>query len=480
MRNLLILLIAGAVLVPILAFAESAVTPPIPHLINYQGMLTDNSGNPLTGNFDIIFKIYNDASAGTKRWEETQSGVSVTNGLFSVILGSVTPINLYFDEEYWLDITVGAEHMPSRLKFTSVGYAYRAQKADTAAYASSVSGGSHNHDADYVNVIGPDSIHYTGSSYAFRIKSYNEDGLYIYAPKSLQGDGMVIDSAGDNGIEISDVGTDGIWLDGIHRIGMNVRTVDSTGVYIDNPGCYGIHIEKSGKCAVRIDSSFYNGSTGYAAIYMPVSGGVGVWVDTTMIGDGFYAPSSAGYGVNTRGRYGNRLASSNASYYGLYVHSAGNAIHGRGLYVYGDVKCSGSFYSGASPTSGYDTQDGFVQTYGIQSQKNELMISGTGTLVGGVSQIVFEKSFATALYSDVAIKVIVTPTTECNGVFIANKSSNGFTVKELLGGTSNAEFDWIAIAQMKPKIAEEMSAPGELEEGMIYEDGKVIRKDMVK
>jgi hypothetical protein len=479
MRKLIILLVLGVVLIPALAFSESAVTPPIPHLINYQGMLTDNSGNPLTGNFDIIFKIYNDASAGTMRWQETQSGVTVTNGLFSVILGSVTPIDLAFDEEYWLDITVGGEHMPSRLKFTSVGYAYRAQKADTAAYAISVP--QADLDSRYVNVNGPDSIRGTSSTYMFRIKNYGTgDGIQIYTPASGSGDGLAIDSAGDNGIEITDTRNDGIQIDGAHRIGMNIRTVDSSGVYIYNPGRNAIHIQRSGRHAIQIDSSYYNGSLGYATIWIPVSGGSGVWIDTTMIGDGFYAPHTAGYGIYTRGRYGNNLASSNSSYYGLTVRSAGNATHGKGLYVYGDVKCSGSFFSGAAPTSGYNTQDGFVQTYGIQSQKNELMISGTGALVGGVSQVVFEKSFAAALSSDAAIKVIVTPTTECNGVFITNKSTDGFTVKELLGGTSNAEFDWIAIGQMKPRPAEEMSAPSASEEQMIYEDGKVIKEDLVK
>ena len=363
------------------------------------------------------------------------------------------------------------------MKFTSVGYAYRAQKADTATY---VSGGLQSDlDSRYVNVNGPDSIRGTSSTYMLRVKNYGTgDGIQIYTPTSGSGDGIAIDSAGDNGIEITDTRNNGIWIDGAHSIGMNVRTVDSSGVYIHNPGYYGLHIERSGRNAIRIDSSYYNGSTGYHAIWIPVSGGTGVYIDTNMVGNGFHIRGSAGYGVYTRGRYGNSLASSNASYYGLTVRSAGNATHGKGLYVYGDVKCSGSFYSGTSPTSGYDTQDGFVQTYGIQSQKNELMVSGTGTLVGGVSQVVFEKSFAAALSSDVAIKIIVTPTTECNGVFIAQKSTDGFTVKELLGGTSNAKFDWIAI--IKPRLAEKMYAPQESDEGVTYEEGRVIRKDMMK
>ncbi len=114
----------------------------IPQLINYQGMLTDNSGTPLNGTYSIAFKIFNAESDGMEKWEETQSSVSVANGLFNVILGSVTPIELDFSEDYWLDITVGGEQMPSRLKFTSVGYAYRAQWSDTANYARATGGES--------------------------------------------------------------------------------------------------------------------------------------------------------------------------------------------------------------------------------------------------------------------------------------------------------------------------------------------------
>jgi len=111
----------------------------IPQLINYQGMLTDDSGNPITDTLDIEFKIYDSETSGNLKWSETQSQVSIIDGLFNVILGSVNPIDsLTFDENYWLDITVGAEHMPTRLRFTSVGYAYRAQTADTAYNVTSV------------------------------------------------------------------------------------------------------------------------------------------------------------------------------------------------------------------------------------------------------------------------------------------------------------------------------------------------------
>ncbi len=129
--------------ITVLAFAAGMALADIPKLINYQGMLTDDSGGPLTGTYDITFKVYNASSGGDMRWEETQTDVGVTNGLFNVILGGATVggIDLNFSEEYWLEIWVEGEQMSERLRFTSVGYAYRALVADSAVVAGSSSGG---------------------------------------------------------------------------------------------------------------------------------------------------------------------------------------------------------------------------------------------------------------------------------------------------------------------------------------------------
>jgi hypothetical protein len=116
----------------------------IPKLINYQGMLTNSSGDPLTGTYDINFRVYNASSGGDQRWEETQTDVAVTGGLFNVILGGATVggMDLDFSEEYWLEIWVEGEQMSERLRFTSVGYAYRAQVADSAVVAGTSAGGT--------------------------------------------------------------------------------------------------------------------------------------------------------------------------------------------------------------------------------------------------------------------------------------------------------------------------------------------------
>lgn len=121
--------------VPIMmfSFVSLAFAPDgsIPHLINYQGMLTDDVGNPLTTPQDLSFRIYDAEFGGTSLWDETHNSVPVSNGLFNVILGSINAINLPFDEDYWLEIEVGAsDTLSPRFRFTSVPYAYRAESAE--------------------------------------------------------------------------------------------------------------------------------------------------------------------------------------------------------------------------------------------------------------------------------------------------------------------------------------------------------------
>ncbi|HAJ57218.1 MAG TPA: hypothetical protein DCL35_05555 [Candidatus Omnitrophica bacterium] len=116
----------------ILFFVSTAFAA-VPRLINYQGRLTDASGNPLTGSYNITFRIYDAETAGSLLWEETQTGVVIDKGLFGVLLGSVASLNIPFDKAYFLEIKVGAEVMSPRQRITSSGYAIRAEVAETVS-----------------------------------------------------------------------------------------------------------------------------------------------------------------------------------------------------------------------------------------------------------------------------------------------------------------------------------------------------------
>ena len=110
----------------------------VPHLINYQGRLTNPSGVPLEGSYSLTFRIYDAETAGNLLWEETQNNVVIQKGIFSILLGSVTNLNLAFDKPYFLEIKVGEEVMSPRQRIASTGYAIKAENAEKADNATTV------------------------------------------------------------------------------------------------------------------------------------------------------------------------------------------------------------------------------------------------------------------------------------------------------------------------------------------------------
>jgi hypothetical protein len=100
----------------------------------YQGRLADSAGVPITNTIPMIFRLYSAAGAGaTPLWEEQWTGpnsVQVSDGLFNVMLGSLTPIpqNLVTGNSgLWLGITAGTDdEMTPRVQLGSVPFAVQA------------------------------------------------------------------------------------------------------------------------------------------------------------------------------------------------------------------------------------------------------------------------------------------------------------------------------------------------------------------
>ena len=105
-----------------------------PQTISYQGYLASSGGVPQTGVVEMTFRIYTVASGGSALWTETNPSVTVTNGVFNTVLGSVTPITLAFDVPYFLGVTVSPDgEMSPRLALTAAPYAFRSNLANTVA-----------------------------------------------------------------------------------------------------------------------------------------------------------------------------------------------------------------------------------------------------------------------------------------------------------------------------------------------------------
>ena len=107
----------------------------IPRLISYQGMLNDANGLPISSTVGVTFSIYNAETGGVALWSETQS-VPVSNGLFNVKLGSITPLlpSLFDQDSLYLGIQVGSDpEMLPRQQITSGSFVNKAAHADKAA-----------------------------------------------------------------------------------------------------------------------------------------------------------------------------------------------------------------------------------------------------------------------------------------------------------------------------------------------------------
>ncbi len=109
----------------------------VPSLINYQGVLKDSSGVPYDGNATMVFSIWGDSTDGNKLWEETQAIVSVSHGLFNVLLGSshTIPDSVFAQPNSWLQVIANGSQLSPRRRIVSVGYALHSEFTDTAEYA---------------------------------------------------------------------------------------------------------------------------------------------------------------------------------------------------------------------------------------------------------------------------------------------------------------------------------------------------------
>ncbi len=110
-----------------------------PQTINYQGYLTNGSGQAVNTATSMAFRIYDVPTGGTALFTETQM-VTPVNGVFNVVLGSTAPLILQFDVPYYLGITSGADaEMTPRQALTSTPYAFRATFANSVAASATIS-----------------------------------------------------------------------------------------------------------------------------------------------------------------------------------------------------------------------------------------------------------------------------------------------------------------------------------------------------
>lgn len=103
----------------------------VPQTISWQGILQDSEQKNLSGTYSLTAKLFLASSGGTAIWSETHNNVTVADGLVNLSLGSLTTFNINFDDDYWLEITVGNGTPLPRISLSAVPYAIRARTVET-------------------------------------------------------------------------------------------------------------------------------------------------------------------------------------------------------------------------------------------------------------------------------------------------------------------------------------------------------------
>lgn len=183
------------------------------------------------------------------------------------------------------------------------------------------------------------------------------------------------------------------------------------------------------------------------AVVAPASGGAGV------SGVGYIGVT--GYGKSTSNSGGD------AGRWGAYFESRYNSTPIGYIYIAGQ-STAGTFVgfatTGTKSTIVKDETGTGRMLYCPEAPEVLFQDYGTGELKDGKAHIDLDKLLTQHIRVDARhpLKVFIQLEGDCNGVFVTNKSANGFDVKELQNGKSNVAFTWQIVASR----ADEVSATG--------------------
>ncbi|MBI5332791.1 MAG: hypothetical protein HZB65_04410, partial [Candidatus Aenigmarchaeota archaeon] len=252
MKKLLMIVIF---LLLVAGIGYSSISSTIP----MQGRLLGQGGNPLTGLQNMTFAIYETVSGGNVLWSESLQ-TQTNNGLFSVVLGESAAMNLVFDKDYYVEISVNGETLSPRQKLLASPYSQSARNVygDVVEIKGPVTVVD-NDNTGYIR-IGRDITNAIGATIR-----YIQNGDYLGLSASHEGqDALVIRSDGNVGIGTTnpehrlDVnGAINIPVNTPYRINNNaiLGTGNSSYTYIREYSASGIQFQDSSGYAKAIITS---------------------------------------------------------------------------------------------------------------------------------------------------------------------------------------------------------------------------------
>lgn len=343
------------------AFADA------PKTMDYQGYLTDAAGTPVNGSRSMVFQLYTVSSAGAPVWSETQPAVTVTNGIYQTILGSVNALNLAFDQTYYLGVAVGGDpEMVPRQQLTSAPYALGLAPGSTVtlsdsastATALSVTSNSTNANAFSVTKTG---LNGNGGSFVINEATNNFGAVYGYT----QGTGSAIF--------------------GVATTSASAGQFDISGAANPKPALLAqtSGTGNAGRFLVN------NASSTNHTVYANTSGsGYGVWAGSAS-GIGVYGSSTSSngvFGITSNGVTGVTGRADNAAGYGVYGVNWNTGSYGYLGKEYGVYGNSGGFAGvRGQSNSSYGVHGSSTSGYGVYgSSDSSFGVHGNSSSSSGV------------------------------------------------------------------------------------------------
>ena len=225
----------------------------VPRIISYQGFLTDELKNPISGDKILTVSFYEVPDEGAAIWQEIKV-VAVVDGVFNTYLGNENPLNLPFDKTYWLGIKVGAEaELVPRIQLSTSPYSF-----NSLSVADSIITTSKLVDSTVTSAkIAPDQI----------VKSINnlKDNVVIMAEGgaaiSTKGDTLIINAGAGSVTNVWNKNENNIYYNS-GNVGLGTTSPESRLEISHNSSLSDPHISlhENGNDYARINFNNNNGS----------------------------------------------------------------------------------------------------------------------------------------------------------------------------------------------------------------------------
>ncbi|MCK4271625.1 hypothetical protein KAX22_03185 [bacterium] len=397
----------------------------VPGQLNYQGYLVDAVDSvAVNATLGMTFRLFDLETKGAELWSETHPAVDVSNGLFQVLLGSVTvfPAGLFDGTTLWLQTEVGAEVLSPRKPLVSVAYSNRAELADNAERLEGAT--LTGLDARWVNEDQPNSV----TSAMIADGEIVDDDVAAGAaidPGKIAGTAWTADNDGagsglDADLLDGQQAADFISMDDLDHL--DAADGDpANAVYVDDAGKVGVgttspltELDVNG--SVNATTYYGDGSnlTGIAGapdadwtisgsdMYSAVSGNVGIGITTPSVklhvvgSTGNYSTiATISYGVYGRNVGGDNYGYLGSSSYGVYGKNNGSGNYGYlgsgsyGVYGYSSSPKAGrGLPTGSNAVYGEAKGSGASGVYGLHTDTGNFGVLGhpeyAGFFGGGV------------------------------------------------------------------------------------------------